>query len=483
VGHRTAALYFGVVASVTLAAYAAQPGGPTSTTISPRPFGAKLPDGKWQYSTTMSCAAASCHGSGQIGHAGGEFSTWGDSDPHRRAYRVLYNEDSVRISKNLGRKMPAHEDSSCLKCHALDEPKHYTGELLDDRGLTDGVSCDSCHGPSAKWNSLHYQSWWKGLSDREKFDQFGFIPTKDPVARVLNCAQCHVGGRDREVNHDLIAAGHPRLSFEYTRYHFSEAYANKHWEEKVPNPEFEVRAWLVGQAASLRAATDLLAARAERAETNSAPWPEFAESSCYACHQNLGAELRSHTTNAHHPRKSGVLGWQLWYASLSKALPKLAGIVVPGSKGPALASLDPLRIEMEKPVPNAKTVAELAKQATAQLDAWLISFQTNGSTAKLSPEQLKALASTIAESAYDNATGKLRDYDWDVLAQHALAFTAVYHAAGGAGNPAMAAWTAPLTDIRAKLAFPKAGGRVDSPRGFKPDSVYPGFKKLYELTR
>ncbi len=480
-GHRTAALYVGVVASVTVAAYAAQPAASTATTISPQPFGAQIPKG--QYSTTMSCAAASCHGGGQPGHVGSEFSTWGDSDPHRRAFRVLYNEDSVRISKNLGRKMPAHEDASCLKCHALDEPKHYTGELLDHRSLSDGVSCDSCHGPSGKWNSLHYQSWWKGLSDREKYDQFGFVPTKDPVARILNCAQCHVGGRDREVNHDLIAAGHPRLSFEYTRYHYSEAYANKHWEEKVPNPDFEVRTWLVGQVAGLRAATDLLAARAERSQKNEAPWPEFAESSCYACHQNLGAELRSHTTNALHPRKSGVLGWQLWYASFAKALPAVAGIVSPGSKGPALAALDPLRVEMEKPLPNAATVAGLAKQATAQLDAWLISFQTNGYAAKLTPEQWKALASTIAASAYDNATGKLRDYDWDVLAQHALALTALYHAGGGAGNPALAAWTAPLTEIRTKLAFPKTGGRVDSPRDFQPDSVYPGFKKLFELTR
>ncbi len=343
-GHRSAAILVGLVASVTLAAYAAQPTAPT-TTISPQPFGAQIPKGN--YSATVTCAAASCHGSGQIAQPGGEHSTWASSDPHRRAYGVLYNGDSIRISKNLGRSMPAHEDASCLKCHSLNEEKHYTGEKLDDRSLSDGVSCDSCHGPSAKWNSLHYQSWWKGLSDREKYDEYGFVPTKDPVARILNCAQCHVGGKDREVNHDLIAAGHPRLSFEYTRYHFSEKYEKKHWTEKVPNPEFEVRTWLVGQVASLRAATDLLAARAERAESNAAPWPEFAESSCYACHQNLGAELRSHTTNALHPRKSGVLGWQLWYASFAKSLPKIAAVVLSGGSGPWLAYLERLLFELE----------------------------------------------------------------------------------------------------------------------------------------
>lgn len=474
-----------MAAYAAYAAYAAQPDhaatNTAATTISPQPFGVQVAKG--HYSAVVTCAAASCHGSGQITKPGGEHSTWADSDPHRRAYRVLFNEDSVRISRNLRRTMPAHEDASCLKCHALDEDKHYTGEKLDDRNLSDGVTCDSCHGPSTKWNSLHYQSWWKGLTDREKFDEYGFVPTKDPVARVLNCAQCHVGARDREVNHDLIAAGHPRLSFEYTRYHFSDAYYQKHWEEKVPNPEFEIRTWLVGQVASLRAATDLLTVRAERAIAKSAPWPEFAESSCYACHQNLGSELRSQTVNTLHPRKPGVLGWQLWYSSFTRALPKLSAIVSPGSSPSTLKSLDALRVEMEKPVPNPTTAANLAKSATRELDAWLINFQTKGYSEKITSEQFRTIASTIAESIYDNASGKLRDYDWDILAQHALAFTAVYHAAGGAANPAVAAWTEPLVELRTQLAFPKAGGRVDSPRGFQPDSVYPGFKKLYELTR
>ncbi len=479
-GLRTTAIYAGLIASATFAAYAAQPNAATRT-ISPQPFGTQVPRGT--YSATVTCAAASCHGSGQISKLGGEHSTWADSDPHRRAYRVLFNEDSIRISKNLGRAMPAHEDASCLKCHALDEQKHYAGEKIDDRCLSDGVSCDSCHGPSEKWNNLHYQSWWKTLSDREKYEEYGFVPTKDHVARILNCSLCHVGGRDREVNHDLIAAGHPRLSFEYTRYHFSEKYTSKHWNEPLPNPDFEVRTWLVGQAASLRAATDLLTVRAERAEVNAAPWPEFAESSCYACHQNLGPELKGQTTKALHPRKSGVLGWQLWYSSFAKALPKLAAVIQPDGSLKSLTSLEPLRLEMEKPVPDVKKVVVLAQNATRELDAWLIQFQTKAYVSNLSADQLRAMGALITENSYDHSSGKLRDYDWDVLAQNALALTAIYHAAGGAsGNAAIAAWNEPLTEIRQQLAFPTTGGRVDSPRDFKPDSVHDGFRKLYELT-
>lgn len=475
-GLRYAALFVGLAASVTIASYAANP------TAAPKPqlLGTQPPRG--EFSATVGCAAASCHGSGETTRRGGEHSTWIDSDPHTRAYQVLLNEDSVRISKNLGRTVPAHVDAQCLKCHALNEDRHYEGRKTDDKQLNEGVSCDSCHGPSAKWNNLHYQPFWKSLSDREKFEQFGFVPTKDPVARVLTCAQCHVGGRDREVNHDLIAAGHPRLSFEYTRYHFSAKYQQKHWEEKVPNPDFEVRTWLVGQVASLRAAVDLLAARAERADTQKAPWPEFAESSCYACHQNLGAELRGHTTNALKPRKAGVLGWQLWYASFAKALPKLAGVVQPGESAAALTSLDDLRKEMEKPVPSQSKVATLAKATTAELDAWLVTLQSGKYATSLTGPQLKQLGAIVTENVYDKSKGKLCDYDWDVLAQHALALTAIYHGAGGAGSPAVAAWKDPLVEVRTKLAFPTTGTRVDSPRDFKPDSVYAGFKKLYELT-
>jgi hypothetical protein len=284
------------------------------------------------------------------------------------------------------------------------------------------------------------------------------------------------------VNHDLIAAGHPRLSFEYTKYHFSEKYSEKHWVEKLPNPDFEVRTWFVGQVASLRAAVDLLTVRAERSLENKAPWPELSESSCYACHQNLGAELRSNTEHALRPRKPGTIGWQLWYSSFAKAVPTFAAVLQPTLGGANLSSLDALRLEMEKPTPSATKVIPLAKQATAELDSWLVQLQSNNVAWNLNSDQTRQLGKTITDSAIDATSGKLRDYDWDVLAQHALALTAVYHAAGGSANPVVAGWKEPLQEVREKLAFPQDAGRFDSPRGFKPDSVYPGFRKLHELT-
>lgn len=468
-GLRTAALFAGVAASVGMVAFAKQYRG--HEIPPPSVIGAMAPKG--EFSATVGCAAASCHGSGAIGKPAGEYSTWIESDPHTKAYQVLRNEDSQRISKNLGRTTPSYQDAECLKCHAVDGPRYHQGEKVADHALDEGIGCDGCHGPSAKWASLHYTPFWKTLSFRERYEQFGFVPLGNDVTRVLTCAKCHVGGRDREVNHDLIAAGHPRLSFEYTRFHYSDEYKLKHWVEKTPNPAFEYHAWLAGQVASLRAAVELLEARAERAGESKAPWPEFAESTCYACHQNLGPDLRGNTTNALHPRKPGVLGWQLWYTSFAKAMPKLVAT--------KLDSLDPLRIEMEKPVPNPQAVAKLAKAALGELDGLLSNLQSVGPS-KLENGDVRELAAIVAEGIYDPKAGKLRDYDWDVLTQHALALTALYHAAGGAANPAVAGWKPHLLDVRTKLAFPKAGGRVDSPRDFKPADVYASFRTLYELT-
>src|SRR5690606_13254844 len=77
--------------------------------------------------------------------------------------------------------------------------------------LTEGVSCEACHGPASGWLQEHLrEDWSSGNSMRDNHDY---------VARLEGCVRCHVGSRRadgviRDVNHDLIAAGHPALRFE-----------------------------------------------------------------------------------------------------------------------------------------------------------------------------------------------------------------------------------------------------------------------------
>jgi hypothetical protein len=467
---------------------------------SARPFGVS-PQGV--YTPATSCAAASCHNGGQVGREGSEFSTWADGDPHRKAFSVLYNEDSTRIMRNLAAGEPgrwtakAHQEALCLKCHAVNEEKDYHGERVAGRAVADGVDCNGCHGPGKAWLSVHYQDGWKALTDREKFERYGFLPTKDLVARALNCAGCHVGQRDREVNHDLIAAGHPRLAFEYTRYHYQPQYT-KHWQERLPNPAFELKAWLVGEVASLRAACDLLAARAERAVKRENPWPELSEHSCYACHQGIGGagidskQLRSSPAAADRPqrRTPGVPGWQVWYSSLTDALPAASQVLLPGDP-PSFARTVALRDLMNKSFgPNPAEVRTAATAAAAELDGWLAKVQAAGYSGSVSAADAVRLAAEVTKSAV-TADGKLRDYDWDFVAQHALALTAAYHAAGGAGEARVAAWKPHLEALRAATAFQVGRAeRFDSPQSFDPAdprTYHPSkaaepFRQLFKLT-
>ena len=76
----------------------------------------------------------------------------------------------------------------------------------------------------------------ESISAADKYDRFGFMDTKNLVSRIEQCAGCHIGQDARgglplrDVNHDLIAAGHPRLNFEFAAYHENQP---KHWKSSA----------------------------------------------------------------------------------------------------------------------------------------------------------------------------------------------------------------------------------------------------------
>src|SRR5947209_14335013 len=100
-----------------------------------------------------SCSATACHGSVQARRETkvlqNEYSTWVLQDKHARAWNVLNNPVSQRIAKILGPTSLGAPDAAhapkCLPCHALYVPNDAKAREFD---LNDGVSCESCHGPS-----------------------------------------------------------------------------------------------------------------------------------------------------------------------------------------------------------------------------------------------------------------------------------------------------------------------------------------------
>src|SRR5256886_17403765 len=79
----------------------------------------------------VNCANSLCHGSVQpwkdANVLQNEYVTWSRVDKHARAYKVLFNEQSARIPRNLGLGNAA-EAKVCLACHAHNVPQPQRGE-------------------------------------------------------------------------------------------------------------------------------------------------------------------------------------------------------------------------------------------------------------------------------------------------------------------------------------------------------------------
>jgi hypothetical protein len=413
----------------------------------------------------LSCSAASCHAAGDDGKPGSEYSTWVNSDSHYRAYDVLRNEASQRIAAILdvrkdGKLVPAHENQNCLRCHAPD--------ISEQRALplsSHGVGCESCHGPAEKWLTTHYQDSFKALSRHEKAERFGLYPTKDLAFRVSQCASCHVGDATREVNHDLLAAGHPRLAFEYTGFHRSPKYV-PHWRETEYGPDFEARAWQIGQVACARAAVDLLQARASKKES---PWPELSEHGCFACHKDL-------TNNAWKPlvtsaRTPGVMPWGTWYFSTLELAVEDREIV---------AEVQRLARLMESPGKNRTSIAAAAGSLSKRLDARLIALQRAADQdSKVRPFDGRRLQTSFTltnRHALTDDGSRFRDADWDGATQHYLAAAAIYYGWGEAdASHRDARYRRPLTDLGRSLTFPKG---YNSPKDADPATILNLFQQL-----
>jgi hypothetical protein len=422
-----------------------------------------------------SCAAAACHnGNGPRGEMGSEYTTWVLHDPHSRAFEVLCGERSRQIENNRQlppgvKPVPPESDPLCLNCHVLPgiESLAEGGEKLPRRklfGLEDGVSCEACHGAADGWLTQHYTDGWRVKSPAEK-QAAGMTNTKDLGVRAELCVRCHVGAKEADVNHDLIAAGHPRLAFEYAAFH---ANLPKHWDvrkDKEGRADFEARLWALGQAVSAKAALELLAHRAEG--KNKRPWPEFAEYDCFACHHDVKAESwRRDRESVDTP--PGSLPWGTWYHSLAPEA------IVPEGREEVRTGRAALAGQMVKPRPDRR---EVASRATTLAD--VLGKQVRASDRRTWDAQgVRALLRQVAADE-PKVSGK----SWDGAAQVYLALAAL-NAARADLDPHFAPSNlkGEFAEMRRLLKFPSAspcGPWYDSPRDFSPEK----FREALESVR
>jgi hypothetical protein len=224
------------------------------------------------------CASSLCHGAVETWKQSrvlqNEYVTWSRQDKHARAYSVLLNARSQDIARRLGLKEPAHRASVCLDCHAHNVPEGRRGENFV---MADGVTCEACHGPAEKWidshvepNATHAQNISRGL-----------YPTSDNLARAKLCLGCHFGNAQKFVTHKIMAAGHPRMSFELDTFtqiqppHF-----------RVDNKQLwdGVRIWALGQALASHELFEILN---DPKRGRDGLFPELVLFDCHSCHHPM----------------------------------------------------------------------------------------------------------------------------------------------------------------------------------------------------
>lgn len=296
------------------------PASPATLAVNATPAGATTaaPVAKNQYIGRVSCAAAGCHGF----HSGGPadwsnaYHVWDSADPHRWAFDVLYSERSYQIYALLEQPTGDTVDKTtylkflvnrCVGCHATPPvktgltsagtPVRFTADEPED--FSQGVSCESCHGPAGGWEGQHFLLSWKEQTTEQRAglqQAHGFQDLRPLKSRAAVCLKCHVGpqvfgdGPTKhiyDVNHDLIAAGHPRLNFEFNAYlsnlpkHWAEAVVWK--QQGVPVPaDFHFESWRVGQDQKIKQVAELQAHRP------TGKWAEFANHDCRECHHAIG---------------------------------------------------------------------------------------------------------------------------------------------------------------------------------------------------
>ena len=245
-----------------------------------------------------SCGGTTCHGrqeaDGEVVRQD-ELMRWQEeSTPggaHSRAFRVLREPRSIAIAKRLGIG-DAGSAPECLGCHST--PAAKKGPRFQ---ANDGVGCEACHGPASGWLSAHYAV---GASHSRNVSK-GLTPLANPKARASVCLDCHFGSAKsgQFVDHRIMAAGHPRISFELDLF----STLQQHHDE---DPDYvqrkgqtnSVQFWAVGQAMALERSLNLFSKPSLATE---GIFPEFYFYDCHSCHRRIYDEASARPTSVNNP--------------------------------------------------------------------------------------------------------------------------------------------------------------------------------------
>jgi len=425
------------------------------------------------------CMTTACHGSNvpdakKWQRAG---KIWFDTDPHARAYTSLLTEASAKIvsrlaNEELNPKSQSYRDvlnAKCISCHS--------NERVSESQRVLGIDCQVCHGSADAWGSEHYSSEWKSLGN-SRFDNTQRINVESIVGRAEVCASCHVGeinrssglsiGRDREVDHRLMAAGHPPMYFDF------ESYLRQypvHWDSQNEpvglGATTGMERWRIGKLTTAITKLKLLSARADRSTSKSVKetdWPELTEYNCTSCHHTL------EQPSWHQAGSSNTLAsWDDWCAS------QLDCAVRDRSIEELKSQLSRLKKSVEQVSPEPIQVSMIATSFRGWLEMELehVSSPSENSVEAM----LLKLKSRMARVD--------RLYNWESATQWYVATRVLSEGVGIVGSKATVSFVKEDPFVNARTWLPASGPGFDTSNSFHPDMLneYVNDLKLQLQTR
>ncbi len=410
-------------------------------------YPAAIAYGNGGFEGVASCAGSTCHGRAEGNGAvvrQDEIATWQEpssvSGAHSRAYSVLAGRRGQQIASSLGLGQ-ATQATECLGCHATFAPSAKRGPRFQ---LTDGVGCESCHGAAEGWLASHYArpaTHASNVSD-------GLTPLENPQVRANVCLDCHYGSEKtgQFVTHEMMAAGHPRVSFELDLFSALQQHhdVDDDYTSRKRRPN-AVRFWAVGQAEAVRRATSLYAQPKFGME---GAFPQFYFFDCHSCHRQIQDSDSRQLTFENNPERPIPFGNPPFNDENIIMLSAVAGALVPGQ-------------------------AEAFREASRDFHRSM-----GGGNARQSAQQLaqraRALSNALSQRAYIDADAfrvieiiggratRPRFTDYSGAVQSVMAIDTLLNGlvSDGRVTPGAAA------GIRANIN--RAYAAVEEPNGFKP---------------
>jgi hypothetical protein len=292
-------------------------------------YPAATASGNATFEGVASCAGSTCHGRAEGNGAvvrQDEIATWQEpsspSGAHSRAWAVLAGRRGQQITKTLGLG-DATQAKECLGCHATYVPVSQRGARFQ---LSDGVGCESCHGAAEGWLSTHYARPATHASNVAD----GLTPLEDPQVRANVCLDCHYGSTKpgQFVTHAMMAAGHPRVSFELDLFSALQQHHNidADYMARKRKPD-AVRFWAVGQAEAVKRATGLWAQPKFGME---GAFPQYYFFDCHSCHREIQDSDQRRLTFEENPARPIPFGNAPFNDENIIMLSAVAGALAPG---------------------------------------------------------------------------------------------------------------------------------------------------------